>query len=139
MKKFVIGGAAAMLTLFIALTAFAEIKYSKVASLKDIGQNRVFFIALREQVPQDALEDGLWEIVNYHMDQYGQAPQMWIYFFDDKKFTPKDFPIEGEALDHLIAVYFYATDTRVKDLKLLSDLGDMKKSGKIESPLWEGQ
>lgn len=130
-----------LVLLFTAFTAFAAVKYVKVASFKDIGQNRAFFIAMKEEVSPDALEDDLWEIVNYYMDKYGQAPQMWIYFFDDKKYAPKQFPIEGEALKHLIATYFYATDTRKKDLQVLT--GDkreeMLKSGAIKSPLWEGQ
>jgi len=141
MKRFLFLCAVGAVICAIAVSASAEIKYTKVASFKDIGQSRVFFIALRESVPKDSLEAGLWEIVNSHMDQYGQAPQMWIFFFDDKKYTPKDFPIEGEALDHLVAKYFYATDTRIKDLKILSDadLAEIKSSGKIASPLWEGQ
>jgi hypothetical protein len=105
--------------LFAAIPADA-VKYKKVKSFKDIGQNRAFLIALTEEVPSDKLEEALWEIVNEQMDKYGQAPQMWIYFFDNKKFTPKKFPIEGEAIDHLIATYFYATDTRKKDLKILT-------------------
>ncbi len=124
-----------------AVSGFASFKYVRVASFKDIGQSRAFFIALKEDVPHDELEEGLWEIVDYYMTKYGQAPQMWIYFFDEKKYTPKDFPIEGEALDHLIAEYFYATDTRRKDLQIHgeADLKKIKKAGKIESPLWEGQ
>jgi len=132
---------ASLLCVFAAAAAAGAVKYSKVASFKDIGQNRVFLISIDEKVPQDQLEGKLWEIVNYHMDTYGQAPQMWIYFFDNKKLAPKDFPIQGEALDHLIAHYFYATDTRTKLLKILNadDLKDLKAKGKIESPLWEGQ
>jgi hypothetical protein len=124
-----------------AASAFAAFKYVKVASFKDIGQSRAFFIALKEEVPDEELEDGLWEVVDYYMSKYGQAPQMWIYFFDDKKYTPKDFPIEGESLDHLIAGYFYATDTRRKDLQIYSeaDIKEIKNTGNIESPLWEGQ
>ena len=121
--------------------SFASVKYVKVASFKDIGQSRAFFIALKEMVPQDKLEEGLWEIVDYYMDKYGQAPQMWIFFFDNKKYAPKDFPIEGENLDHLIAKYFYATDTRKKDLQILTkdQLDEIKKEGIIKSPLWSGQ
>lgn len=128
---FLAGGAAAS----------ADVKYSKVASFKDVGQSRVFFISLDEKPAPDQLEGKLWEIVNYHMDTYGQAPQMWLYIFDNKKATPKDFPIQGEALDHLIATYFYATDNRTKLLKVLTpeDLRKIKAEGKIESPLWEGQ
>jgi len=127
--------------LIAAFSAFASVKYIKVASFKDIGQNRAFFIALKGEVSRDALEDNLWEIVNYYMDKYGQAPQMWIYFFDDKKYSPKEFPIEREALEHLIATYFYATDTRKKDLQILTKdkLNEIIKSGAIKSPLWEGQ
>jgi hypothetical protein len=115
--------------------------YVKVASFKDIGQSRAFFIALKDEVPMSQLEDTLWEIVDYHMDKYGQAPQMWIYFFDSKKNAPKDFPIVGENIDHLIAQYFYATDTRKKDLKVLDDedRSKLKSSGGVDSPLWTGQ
>jgi hypothetical protein len=75
------------------------------------------------------------------MNMYGQAPQMWIYFFDTKKYAPKDFPILGESLEHLIAQYFYATDTRKKDLKILGneDRAELQEAGGIESPLWTGQ
>jgi hypothetical protein len=75
------------------------------------------------------------------MDKYGQAPQMWIYFFDEKKNAPKDFPNEGERLGHLIARYFYATDTRKKDLQILDseDLAELRMEGAITSPLWHGQ
>jgi hypothetical protein len=115
--------------------------YVKVASFKDIGQSRAFFIALKDEVPKSQLEDTLWEIVDYHMEKYGQAPQMWIYFFDSKKNAPKDFPIVGENIDHLIAQYFYATDTRKKDLKILDDedRSKLKSSGGVDSPLWTGQ
>jgi hypothetical protein len=121
--------------------ASAAVKYSKVASFKDVGQSRVFFISIDEKVPADQLEPELWEIVNYHMDTYGQAPQMWIYFFDSKKLAPKDFPIQGDFLDHLIATYFYATDNRTKQLKILNgeDVKQLKSKGKIDSPLWQGQ
>ena len=70
------------------------------------------------------------------MEKYGQAPQMWIYFFDSKKHTPKKFPIKGQALDHLIATYFYATDTRKKDLKILTqeDRDKLKQAQKIDLP-----
>ncbi len=124
-----------------AFLAFSDFKYTKIASFKDIGQSRAFFIAFREEVPSDQLEDGLWEIVDYYMDKYGQAPQMWIYFFDDKKYTPKDFPIEGTSLDHLVAQYFYATDTRKKDLQILTEQQkkEILDKGSIESPLWTGQ
>jgi hypothetical protein len=119
----------------------AAVKYSKIASFKDVGQSRVFFISIDEKPPADQLEPKLWEIVNYHMDTYGQAPQMWIYFFDNKKLAPKDFPIQGDALDHLIATYFYATDNRTKELKILNgdDVKQLKSAGKIDSPLWQGQ
>jgi hypothetical protein len=75
------------------------------------------------------------------MNKYGQAPQMWIYFFDSKKNAPRDFPIAGESLEHLIAQYFYATDTRKKDLKILDndDRARLMEDGSIESPLWTGQ
>lgn len=119
MKRFVILCLLIVGLLFAAIPADA-VKYKKVKSFKDVGQNRAFLIALTEEVPSDKLEEALWEIVNEQMDKYGQSPQMWIYFFDNKKFTPKEFPIEGEALDHLIATYFYATDTRKKDLKILT-------------------
>jgi hypothetical protein len=124
-----------------AFLALAGIKYVKVASFKDIGQSRAFFIAFKEEVPSAQLEDGLWEIVDYHMNKYGQAPQMWIYFFDDKKYAPKDFPIEGTSLEHLVAQYFYATDTRKKDLQILTEQqkNAIIAKGRIESPLWEGQ
>jgi hypothetical protein len=119
----------------------AAVKYSKIASFKDVGQSRVFFISIDEKVPADKMEAALWEIVNYHMDTYGQAPQMWIYFFDSKKLAPKDFPIQGGALDHLIATYFYATDNRTKQLKILNgeDVKQLKSKGKVDSPLWQGQ
>ncbi|UCF91629.1 MAG: hypothetical protein JSW39_25710 [Desulfobacterales bacterium] len=125
--------------LFVVTPALA-VEYKKVNSFKDVGQNRVFLIALTEEVPAAELEQALWEIVNEHMERYGQAPQMWIYFFDDKKYSPKDFPIQGEALDHLIGTYFYATDTRKKDLKVLTpeDRAKIKAAAKIESPLWPG-
>ncbi len=125
----------------VPLVSAAAVKYSKVASFKDVGQSRVFFISIDEKPPADQLEPKLWEIVNYHMDTYGQAPQMWIYFFDNKKLVPKDFPIEGNSLDHLIATYFYATDNRTKLLKILSgeDIEKLKSKGKIDSPLWQGQ
>jgi hypothetical protein len=125
----------------VPLRAAAAVKYSKIASFKDVGQSRVFFISIDEKLPADQLEPKLWEIVNYHMDTYGQAPQMWIYFFDNKKFAPKDFPIEGDFLDHLIATYFYATDNRTKQLKILNgeDTKQLKSKGKIDSPLWQGQ
>jgi hypothetical protein len=121
--------------------ASAAVKYSKIASFKDVGQSRVFFISVDEKVPADQLEPKLWEIVNYHMDTYGQAPQMWIYFFDSKKFAPKDFPIQGDSLDHLVATYFYATDNRTKKLEILDgeDVKLLKSKGKIDSPLWQGQ
>jgi hypothetical protein len=121
--------------------ASAAVKYSKIASFKDVGQSRVFFISVDEKVPADQLEPKLWEIVNYHMDTYGQAPQMWIYFFDNKKFAPKDFPIQGDSLDHLVATYFYATDNRTKKLEILDgeDVKLLKSKGKIDSPLWQGQ
>jgi hypothetical protein len=129
--------------LFGAILAFASVKYIKVASFKDIGQNRAFFIALKEELPRDRdkLEESLWEIVDYYMDKYGQAPQMWIYFFDEKKNVPKEFPIKKDHLKHLIAQYFYATDTRRKDLKIFSqeDIDKLIQSGTIESPLWAGQ
>ena len=127
--------------LFIACAALGAPKYDKVASFKDIGQSRAFFIALKNSVPENQLESHLWEIVDYHMDKYGQAPQMWIFFFDDKKNAPKDFPIEGESIEHLIARYFYATDTRKKDLQILDseDLAELRMEGAIESPLWHGQ
>lgn len=119
MKRFVIPFFLITCVLFTT-TPVAAVKYKKVKSFKDVGQNRAFLVALTEEVPSDKLEEALWEIVNEQMDNYGQAPQMWIYFFDNKKFTPEEFPIEGEALDHLIATYFYATDTRKKDLKILA-------------------
>ncbi|MBD3306233.1 hypothetical protein GF339_07575 [candidate division KSB3 bacterium] len=124
-----------------ALTSAEAVDYEKVGSFKDIGQNRAFLIALTEEVPDEELEDALWEIVNEQMEKYGQAPQMWIFFFDDEDFTPEEFPIEGEALDHLIAKYFYATDTRKKDLQILTpeDIAELKKAEKIESPMWQGQ
>ncbi len=126
--------------LFTASLANA-VKYKKVKSFKDVGQNRVFLIALTEAVSPDKLENALWEIVNEQMEKYGQAPQMWIYFFDNKKYTPKKFPIEGKAIDHLIATYFYATDTRKKDLVILTsdEKTKIKAAQKIESPLWRGQ
>ena len=98
-------------------------------------------IALTEEVPPTKLEEALWEIVNEQMEKYGQAPQMWIFFFDNKKYTPEKFPITGEAIDHLIATYFYATDTRKKDLKILTqeDKAKLKEAKKIESPMWKGQ
>ncbi len=140
MKRFGIPFFLIMCLLFTATLADA-VKYKKVKSFKDVGQNRAFLIALTEEVPADKLEEALWEIVNEQMDKYGQAPQMWIYFFDSKKFTPKKFPIEGEVLDHLIATYFYATDTRKKDLKILTDedIAEIKEAEKIESPMWQGQ
>ena len=127
--------------LCVTVATAAAVDYKKVKSFKDVGQNRAFLIALTEEVPSDKLEEALWEIVNKHMNKYGQAPQLWIYFFDQKKHTPKKFPIQGEALDHLIGTYFYATDTRKKDLKILTpeDRDNLKKAQKIESPLWEGQ
>ena len=126
--------------LVLAIPA-AAVKYKKVKSFKDVGQNRAFMIALTEKVSPDQLEDALWEIVNKQMEKYGQAPQMWIYFFDSKKYTPKKFPIKGKALDHLIATYFYATDTRKKDLKILTqeDRDKFKQAQEIKSPMWKGQ
>ena len=126
--------------LFFA-TSTAAVKYKKVKSFKDVGQNRAFMIALTEEVPPTKLEEALWEIVNEQMEKYGQAPQMWIFFFDNKKYTPEKFPITGEAIDHLIATYFYATDTRKKDLKILTqeDKAKLKEAKKIESPMWKGQ
>jgi hypothetical protein len=126
--------------LFFAISASA-VKYKKVKSFKDAGQNRAFMIAITEEVAPDKLEEALWEIVNTQMEKYGQAPQMWIYFFDSKKYTPKEFPIKGQALDHLIATYFYATDTRKKDLKILTqeDRDKLKQAQKIDSPMWKGQ
>lgn len=140
MKRFVIP-LFLITCLVVGVTSAQAVKYKKVKSFKDVGQNRVFLIALTEEVPSDKLKDALWEIVNEQMDKYGQAPQMWIYFFDSKKFTPKKFPIEGNAIDHLIATYFYATDTRKKDLKILSpeDKARIKEAKKIDSPLWKGQ
>lgn len=125
----------------LAVAAQGLADYVKVASFKDIGQSRAFFIALKDEVPEDQLEDTLWEIVDHHMDKYGQAPQMWIFFFDSKKNAPKDFPIVGENIDHLIAKYFYATDTRKKDLIVLDDedRAELKSSGGVDSPLWTGQ
>jgi hypothetical protein len=133
--------AAAVCLFWCSTLAFGAVKYSKVASFKDVGQSRVFFISIDEKVPSDKLEGALWEIVNYHMDTYGQAPQMWIFFFDGKKNAPKDFPIKAETIDYLIARYFYATDNRTKQLNILSDKdrGELKAKGQIESPLWEGQ
>ena len=127
--------------LLCGATAASAVKYKKVKSFKDVGQNRAFMIALTEEVPSAKLEDALWEIVNKQMQKYGQAPQMWIYFFDSKKHTPKKFPIKGQALDHLIATYFYATDTRKKDLKILTqeDRDKLKQAQKIDSPMWKGQ
>jgi len=126
--------------LFFATSA-AAVEYKNVKSFKDVGQNRAFMVALTEKVPPAKLEDALWEIVNKHMEKYGQAPQMWIYFFDSKKYTPTKFPIKDQALDHLIATYFYATDTRKKDLKILSqeDKAKLKEAQKIDSPMWKGQ
>ncbi len=140
MKRFVIPLFLIMCLLFTATLADA-VKYKKVKSFKDVGQNRAFMIALTEEVPSAKLEDALWEIVNKQMQKYGQAPQMWIYFFDSKKHTPKKFPIKGQALDHLIATYFYATDTRKKDLKILTqeDRDKLKQAQKIDSPMWKGQ
>ena len=127
--------------LICSATPVSAVKYKKVKSFKDVGQNRAFMIAITEEVAPDKLEDALWEIVNKQMQKYGQAPQMWIYFFDSKKYTPKEFPIKGQALDHLIATYFYATDTRKKDLKILApeDRAKLKEAQKIESPMWKGQ
>jgi hypothetical protein len=127
--------------LFAGIAISASADYVKVSSFKDIGQSRAFFIAFKGEVPTDNLEDALWEIVDYHMNKYGQAPQMWIYFFDTKKNAPKDFPIQGESLKHLLARYFYATDTRKKDLKILSDAdrAELQVAGGIGSPLWTGQ
>lgn len=137
----VLAACLAALAASIPLVSAAAVKYSKIASFKDVGQSRVFFISIDEKPPADQLEPKLWEIVNYHMDTYGQAPQMWIYFFDNKKLAPKDFPIQGDALDHLIATYFYATDNRTKQLKILNgeDVKQLKSTGKIDSPLWQGQ
>jgi hypothetical protein len=122
-------------------TAHASSNYVKVASFKDIGQSRAFFIAFKGEIDEDRLEETLWEIIDYHMEKYGQAPQMWIYFFDAKKHSPKDFPIQGENLDHLVAHYFYATDTRKKDLTILDNeiRAELKRAGSIDSPLWMGQ
>jgi len=141
MRRILVSFSIILLLLISAFTAFPSVKYAKVASFKDIGQNRVFFIALKDEIPSNKLEKSLWEIVDYYMERYGQAPQMWIYFFDNKKFTPSNFPIEGTAIDHLIAEYFYATDTRTKELKILTkeDLEEIKKVRLIKSPLWEGQ
>ena len=127
--------------LFVGIAFVASADYVKVNSFKDIGQSRAFLLAFKGDAPTDNLEEALWEIVDYHMNKYGQAPQMWIYFFDSKKNAPKDFPIQGDSLEHLIAQYFYATDTRKKDLKILSDAdrAELKASGGIESPLWTGQ
>ena len=127
--------------LLCTVTLASAVKFKKVKSFKDVGQNRAFMIALTEEVPPAKLEDALWEIVNKQMDKYGQAPQMWIFFFDSKKYTPKKFPIKGQALDHLIATYFYATDTRKKDLKILSqeDRAKLKAAQKIESPMWKAK
>jgi len=127
--------------LLLCATSALAVKYKKVKSFKDAGQNRAFMIALTEEVPPAQLEDALKEIVNKQMEKYGQAPQMWIYFFDSKKYTPKKFPIKGQALDHLIATYFYATDTRKKDLKILTqeDRDKLKQAQKIDSPMWKGQ
>lgn len=140
MKRLVVPCVLIICLLFSAITASA-VKYKKVKSFKDVGQNRAFMIALTEEVPPAELEDALWEIVNKQMEKYGQAPQMWIFFFDSKKHTPKKFPIEGQALDHLIATYFYATDTRKKDLKILTqeDRAELKADKKIDSPMWKGQ
>ena len=140
MKRIVIACVLITGLLFLAISAGA-VKYKKVKSFKDVGQNRAFMIALTEDVPSAKLEDALWEIVNKQMQKYGQAPQMWIYFFDSKKHTPKKFPIKGQALDHLIATYFYATDTRKKDLKILTqeDRDKLKQAQKIDSPMWKGQ
>ena len=122
-------------------TSAAAVEYKNVKSFKDVGQNRAFMIALTEEVPPTKLEEALWEIVNEQMEKYGQAPQMWIFFFDNKKYTPEKFPITGQAIDHLIATYFYATDTRKKDLKILTqeDKAKLKEAKKIESPMWKGQ
>ena len=140
MKRIVIACVLIICLLFFAISASA-VKYKKVKSFKDAGQNRAFMIALTEEVPPAQLEDALREIVNTQMEKYGQAPQMWIYFFDSKKYTPKEFPIKGQALDHLIATYFYATDTRKKDLKILTqeDRDKLKQAQKIDSPMWKGQ
>lgn len=140
MKRFVIPCFLIACLLCTATLADA-VKYKKIKSFKDVGQNRAFLIALTEEVPAEELEEALWEIVNEQMDKYGQAPQMWIYFFDSKKHTPKKFPLKEEALDHLIATYFYATDTRKKDLKILTDeeKAEIKEAEKIESPMWKGQ
>ena len=140
MKRLVVPFVLITCLVFIVTSAWA-VKYKKVKSFKDVGQNRAFMIALTEQVPPEKLEDALWEIVNKQMDRYGQAPQMWIFFFDSKKHTPKKFPIKGEALDHLIATYFYATDTRKKDLKILTpeDKAKLKAAEQIDSPMWKGQ
>ena len=140
MKRLVIPSIIITGLLFFAASAGA-VDYKKVKSFKDVGQNRAFMIALTEAVPPDKLEDALWEIVNTQMEKYGQAPQMWIYFFDSKKYTPKKFPIQGQALDHLIATYFYATDTRKKDLKVLTqeDKAQLKEAQKIESPMWKAK
>ena len=128
-------------SLFFLATSASAVKYKKVKSFKDVGQNRAFMIALTETVAPEQLEDALWEIVNKQMEKYGQAPQMWIFFFDSKKYTPKKFPIKGKALDHLIATYFYATDTRKKDLKILTqaDRDKIKEAQEIKSPMWKGQ
>ena len=82
--------------LLCSATLASAVKYKKVKSFKDAGQNRAFMIALTEKVPPAKLEDALWEIVNKQMEKYGQAPQMWIFFFDSKKDTPKKFPITGQ-------------------------------------------
>ena len=140
MKRLVIPCILITCLLYFATSA-AAVEYKNVKSFKDVGQNRAFMIALTEKVPPTKLEDALWEIVNKHMEKYGQAPQMWIFFFDSKKYTPKKFPIKDQALDHLIATYFYATDTRKKDLKILTqeDKAKLKEARKIDSPMWKGQ
>jgi len=140
MKRFVIPFF--LITCLLCTATLADaVKYKKVKSFKDVGQNRAFLIALTEEVPDEELKEALDEIVKEQMDKYGQAPQMWIYFFDSKKHTPKKFPLEGEALDHLIATYFYATDTRKGELKILTDeeKAEIKEAEKIESPMWKGQ
>ena len=50
--------------LFCTAISADAVKYKKVKSFKDVGQNRVFLIALTEEVPTEELEDALWEIVN---------------------------------------------------------------------------
>ncbi len=75
--------------LFFAISAGA-VKYKKVKSFKDVGQNRAFMIALTEKVPPDKLEDALWESSTSKWKNTVRPPRCGSSFSIVKNTIPKN-------------------------------------------------